>query len=75
MNDKDIERKTMMDLKGLVFNPEQEEATRTMTRYYMTAADEAKQNGASEIEAMKIAMAMVTAMMGAAFHQGKDGEA
>lgn len=63
MSNKDIERQTILDMKGLVFNDEMKQAIRIMTDYYITADEEAKKRGKSEIEASQIAMTLIVSIL------------
>lgn len=69
MNKNEFEKQSMLSAKGLVWNSEQAEATRIMTKMFITAYDEASKTKPT-VEALAIAGAMVKSVMQGAQNGG-----
>lgn len=63
MKGNDIERQTILDMKGLIMNDEMKQSIRVMTDFYIIAVDEAIKQGEDTISAKQIAMAVIVAML------------
>ena len=63
MKGNDIERQTILDMKGLIMNDEMKQSIRVMTDFYIIAVDEAIKQGEDTIAAKQIAMAVIVAML------------
>jgi hypothetical protein len=62
--DKDnLEKMTLMDMKGLVFNDEMSQSMRVLVNSWLTMYDEAKKQGRSEETAVIAASETLAAMM------------